>query len=94
MMLPIAIRLNAADLINIKLAKSGGLFGAAAIDATAAAAGVPCMVGCNAETRLGTAASAHFIAAHENVHYGDIDSSCCWQKLTGLAAASPQTVRP
>ena len=69
-----AIRLNAADLINIKLAKSGGLFGAAAIDATAAAAGVPCMVGCNAETRLGTAASAHFIAAHENVHYGDIDS--------------------
>ena len=52
----------------------GGLSGAAAIDATAAAAGVPCKVGCNAETRLGTAASAHFIAAHENVHYGDIDS--------------------
>lgn len=70
----LAVKLDAADLINIKLTKSAGFYGAGAINAIAEAAGVACMVGCNAETRLGTTASAHFIAAHANVRYADIDS--------------------
>lgn len=90
-----AVKLGAADLINIKLAKSGGFAGATAINAIAAAAGIGCMVGCNAETRLGTAASAHFIAAHANVRYGDVDSFMLLEEtdwLTGGFEADGETL--
>ena len=90
-----AVKLGASDLINIKLAKSGGFAGANAINAIAAAAGIGCMVGCNAETRLGTAASAHFIAAHANVRYGDVDSFMLLEEtdwLTGGFEADGETL--
>ncbi|MDG3061321.1 dipeptide epimerase [Lacticaseibacillus casei] len=69
-----AVRSNACDIINIKLQKSAGLSGAEQINAVAEAAGIPCMVGCMAETRIGIAAAAHFVAAHQNVQYADLDS--------------------
>lgn len=69
-----AIRQDATDIINIKLMKSAGIFGAQAINSIAEASGVPCMIGCMAETRLGIAAALHFAAAKTNVHYVDLDS--------------------
>jgi L-alanine-DL-glutamate epimerase-like enolase superfamily enzyme len=66
--------IGACDLFNIKLAKSGGIRTAAKIDAVAQAAGIRCMVGCMIETRLGLGATAHFMSAHPNVQFADLDS--------------------
>jgi len=67
--------MGACDLFNIKLAKAGGIRTAVKIDAIAQAAGIPCMVGCMLETRLGLSAAAHFVSAHPNVKYVDLDSA-------------------
>ena len=67
--------MGACDLFNIKLAKSGGLRTAARIDAVARAAGIRCMMGCMAETRLALSAMAHFVSAHRNVQFVDLDSA-------------------
>ncbi len=57
------IALGAADILNIKLVKSGGITGALAIADVAAAAGMPCMMGCMLESAVGVAAAAHLAAA-------------------------------
>jgi L-alanine-DL-glutamate epimerase-like enolase superfamily enzyme len=67
--------MGACDLFNIKLAKAGGIHTAARIDAIAQAAGIRCMVGCMTETRLGLSAAAHFVSAHRNVKFVDLDST-------------------
>jgi L-alanine-DL-glutamate epimerase-like enolase superfamily enzyme len=66
--------MGACDLLNIKLAKSGGNQTATKIDAIAQAAGIRCMVGCMIETRLALSAAAHFVSAHPNVQFADLDS--------------------
>ncbi|MBO6576663.1 MAG: dipeptide epimerase [Rhodothermales bacterium] len=68
------VKADAADLLNIKLSKSGGLVTAGRIAAVAHAAGLPCMLGCMSETRLGLTAAAHFISAHRIVRFADLDS--------------------
>ena len=67
------VREEAVDYFNIKLSKSGGIFEAVAINAIAEAAGVPCMIGCMSESRLGLTANAHFAAARQNVRFCDLD---------------------
>jgi L-alanine-DL-glutamate epimerase-like enolase superfamily enzyme len=68
------IKKSAADMINIKLMKCGGLYRAAQICAIAEAAGIPCMLGCMMESRVAIAAAAAFVAAKANVVYADLDS--------------------
>jgi L-Ala-D/L-Glu epimerase len=65
--------LQAADFINIKLAKSGGLHNAAKVNAVAEAAGIKCMMGSMCESRLGLTASAHFASAKTNIMCADLD---------------------
>jgi len=67
--------MGACDLFNIKLAKAGGIRIAIKIDAIAQAAGIRCMVGCMTETRLALSAMAHFVSAHRNVQFVDLDSA-------------------
>ncbi len=67
------IREEAVDLINIKLAKSGGILKARKICDVAEAAGVPCMIGCMSESEIGISAGAHFAAGVRNVNYADLD---------------------
>lgn len=57
-------RLGAADLINIKLMKCGGLRQAAKILAIAEAAGIRCILGSMGESSIGSAAGLHFVAAN------------------------------
>jgi L-alanine-DL-glutamate epimerase-like enolase superfamily enzyme len=68
------VRARAADIINIKLMKCGGLNRALRINAVAEAAGVACMLGCMLESRLAIAAGAHLVASHSNFVYADLDS--------------------
>lgn len=66
-------RSEAADILNIKLMKCGGLYRAGQISAIAEAAGLRCMLGCMVESRLSIAAAAAFVAARPNVIYTDLD---------------------
>lgn len=63
-----------ADIVNIKLQKASGLWGASQINAVAEAAGIPVMLGCMVETRIGITAAVHFVAAHRNAQYADLDA--------------------
>jgi L-alanine-DL-glutamate epimerase-like enolase superfamily enzyme len=69
-----AIAAQACDWINIKLQKCGGIGPGLAIAAAAEAAGIPCMVGCMVETRVGILQAAHLVLAHENIQAADLDS--------------------
>ena len=44
------------------------------INAIAEAAGVPCMIGCMSESRLGITANAHLASARPNIVFYDLDS--------------------
>ncbi|MBX0356664.1 dipeptide epimerase [Halobacillus sp. Nhm2S1] len=65
---------RSADLINIKLMKSGGIHQAMKINHLAEAYGVECMVGSMIETKLGITAAAHFAASQNNVTRVDFDA--------------------
>lgn len=61
------IRLRAADIINIKLMKAGGISNALRIADIAAVHGVECMMGCMLESSIGVAAAAHVAIARSGV---------------------------
>jgi len=63
----LALTLGAADVINIKLVKGGGIHRAQKIAAVCAAAGAPCFLGGCIELTPGTLAAAHFYAATPNL---------------------------
>jgi L-alanine-DL-glutamate epimerase-like enolase superfamily enzyme len=69
-----AIRREAADMINIKLMKSGGILHGVRIAQIADAANLTCMLGCMSETRLALTAAAHIVMSQPNAIYADLDS--------------------
>jgi L-alanine-DL-glutamate epimerase-like enolase superfamily enzyme len=68
-----ALAAKACDWINIKLQKCGGLGPGLAIADLAQEAGVPCMVGCMVETRVGILQAGHLALAHPNIQAADLD---------------------
>ncbi len=67
------IRTHAADLINIKLMKAGGIYNALKICAIAESYGVSCMIGCMLESKLAVSAAAHLACAKHVIVYADLD---------------------
>ncbi len=67
------IRERAADYINIKFMKSGGLANACRIANLAQAGGVRCMIGGMIETNPSATAAVHFAMAKQNVAFRDLD---------------------
>lgn len=61
------IQRRAADVVNIKLMKLGGLSRALRVTDLAAMYGVECMVGCMLESAVATAAAAHLAVARADV---------------------------
>lgn len=53
------IQQGAADIINIKLMKTGGISNAIKIADIASLYGVPCMIGCMLESSISVAAAVH-----------------------------------
>ncbi len=77
------IQRRAADIINIKLMKTGGISNAIKIADIAAIYGVECMIGCMAETSISVSAAAHLAVAKSNaITRIDLDSP-------SLAAINP-----
>ncbi len=68
------VEIGAADYINIKLTKAGGLLKARRIAAISEAAGIPNMIGCMMEGGVSITAGVHFAAAIKNVVTTDLDS--------------------
>ncbi len=61
------IRMRAADIINIKLMKTGGISNAVRIADIAAMYGIDCMIGCMLEGSVSVAAAVHVAVAKANV---------------------------
>lgn len=68
------VRREAADIINVKLGKSG-LLAAADIVSIAEAADLELMIGCMLESAVGIHTSAHFVAGTGAFGYMDLDGN-------------------
>ena len=80
------IRMRAADIINIKLMKTGGLSRAIQIADIAEIHGVECMIGCMIESSISVAAAVHLAVAKSSVITKvDLDgpSLCAWNPVDG-----------
>ena len=77
--------MGAADLINIKLMKTGGIHNALKICRLAEEYQVECMIGCMLESRLSVAAAAHLAASQAVITRADLDgpSLCAEDPYTG-----------
>jgi len=68
------INMKAADLINIKLMKSGGIYNALKIVALAEANDMECMVGSMMESSIGATAAAHLVGGKRIITKVDLDA--------------------
>ena len=67
------MQMGAADLINIKLMKCGGLYPALQIASAAEVYGVPCMIGCMLEAKISVNAAVHLACARGIITKIDLD---------------------
>jgi len=75
------IKAGAVDVINIKLAKSGGILEALDIIAIAKNSGVELMIGCMLESNVGLAPSVHLACGTGAFSYLDLDAHLLLAKL-------------
>ncbi len=67
------MQMGAADLINIKLMKCGGLYNALKIATAAELYGVECMIGCMLEAKISVNAAVHLACARKIITKIDLD---------------------
>ena len=67
------MKMGAADLINIKLMKCGGLYNALKIASAAEVFGVECMIGCMLEAKIAVNAAVHLACAKNIITKVDLD---------------------
>jgi len=80
------IKMRAADIINIKLMKTGGISNAVRIADIASLYGVECMIGCMLETSISVAAAVHLaVAKSQSITKVDLDgpSLCQFNPVEG-----------
>jgi len=75
-----AVKMEIADMINIKLMKIGGITNAIKANVFAEVAEIPVMIGCMNESMAAMAAGVHFACAYKNVQYADLDSALDFEK--------------
>jgi L-alanine-DL-glutamate epimerase-like enolase superfamily enzyme len=74
-------RAEAADIINIKITKAGGLKNSLDIFATAEAVGIPCMIGTELESCVAVAAKLQLAASLENLPFACEYTKLAFQKM-------------
>lgn len=67
------MQMGAADLVNIKLMKCGGLYNALKIVSAAEVYGVECMIGCMLEAKVSVNAAVHLACAKQIITRIDLD---------------------
>lgn len=67
------MQMHAADLVNIKLMKTGGIHNALKICSMAEVYGIECMLGCMLEAKVSVTAAVHLAAAKSIITKIDLD---------------------
>jgi len=75
------INSHSCNYINIKLAKSGGLFEAMKIHDITTENNIPCMMGGMLESRIALSAKLHFVYASPNIRFYDMDTCMLGHKV-------------
>ncbi|MGN0275641.1 MAG: dipeptide epimerase [Hominisplanchenecus sp.] len=88
------MQMRAADLVNIKLMKCGGLYNALKIASAAEIYGVECMVGCMLEAKISVNAAVHLACAKKIVTKIDLDGPvlCREDPILGGAVFQEQEI--
>jgi len=87
---------RAADLVNIKLMKTGGLHNALKICALAEVHGIECMVGCMLEAKVSVSAAVSLAAAKKVITKIDLDGPvlCSRDPVSGGALFAESRIQP
>ena len=85
---------HAADLVNIKLMKCGGLYNALKIASAAEIYGVPCMIGCMLEAKISVNAAVELACAKKIITKIDLDGPvlCSEDPILGGAVFDEKTI--
>ncbi len=88
------LRMGAADLLNIKLMKCGGLYNALKIASAAEVYGVECMIGCMLEAKISVNAAVHLACAKNIITKIDLDGPvlCSEDPILGGAVFDERTI--
>ena len=88
------MQMGAADLINIKLMKCGGLYNALKIASAAEVYGVECMIGCMLEAKISVNAAVHLACAKQIITKIDLDGPvlCSEDPILGGAVFQEQLI--
>ena len=88
------LQMGAADLINIKLMKCGGIYNALKIASAAQVFGVECMIGCMLEAKISVHAAVHLACAKNIVTRVDLDGPvlCSEDPILGGAVFDEKTI--
>ena len=88
------MQMRAADLINIKLMKTGGIHNALKICSMAEIYGVQCMIGCMLEAKVSVTAAAHLAGAKSVITKIDLDGPilCKNDSIIGGAIFKESTI--
>lgn len=88
------MQMGAADLINIKLMKCGGIYNALQIASAAEVYGVECMIGCMLEAKISVNAAVHLACAKKIITKVDLDGPvlCSEDPILGGAVFSEKDI--
>ncbi len=88
------MQMGAADLVNIKLMKCGGLYNALKIASAAEVYGVECMIGCMLEAKISVNAAVHLACAKQIITKIDLDGPvlCKEDPIEGGAVFQEQLI--
>lgn len=89
------MQMRAADLVNIKLMKCGGIYNALKIASAAEIYGVECMIGCMLETKVSVNAAVHLACAKQVITKVDLDGPvlCSEDPVIGGAVFNEKEIR-
>lgn len=88
------LQMKAADLINIKLMKCGGIYNALKITSMAELCGVECMIGCMLEAKISVNAAVHLACGKGVITRVDLDGPvlCSEDPINGGAVFNEKEI--
>ncbi len=88
------MQMGAADLVNIKLMKCGGICNALKIASAAEIYGVECMIGCMLEAKISVNAAVHLACARQIITRVDLDGPalCSEDPILGGSVFEEQNI--
>ena len=88
------MQMGAADMVNIKLMKCGGIYNGLKIASAAEVYGVECMIGCMLEAKVSVNAAVHLACARQIITKIDLDGPvlCSEDPIGGGAVFNEQLI--